>query len=240
MEILGNPTKERWPAIEHLPDYKHLWPMVRLENYPNTLFSWYEHRALSPLGFDLFDALLQYDPNQRLNAHQALLHPWFQEVEPFPTQNAFASLPKGQTIYPSRRLIKDESDPKMVATHVPPVINGQAGNGAFFGSGTATGTGNGVLGGSNSAHNPNVPHLRAAHPSSSNLLSAVGPSAPPPAPGSGGSVGPPSSMNSVGPSSGGGIGILAGTASGAGGSSSNLVATATANANRQAKRARNR
>jgi cyclin-dependent kinase 8/11 len=56
---------------------------------------------------------LQYDPAKRVSAKEALEHAWFQ-TEPFPTANAFASLPNGDTIYPSRKLIKDESDPKMM------------------------------------------------------------------------------------------------------------------------------
>lgn len=29
--IMGNPTKERWPTIEQMPDYKHLNSMLRQE-----------------------------------------------------------------------------------------------------------------------------------------------------------------------------------------------------------------
>lgn len=85
------------------------------------------------------------------------MHPWFQEAEPLPTNNAFASLPNGKTIYPSRRLIKDESDPKMVTTTAATAAqhhiaqhaagapsnsgNNAQGSNILYGAGTNTGAG---------------------------------------------------------------------------------------------------
>lgn len=291
VEIMGMPNKDRWPDIEFMPDHKHIWSKLRMENFPNVLYSWYEQRANSSSGFDLFDALLQYDPNKRISAKDALMHPWFQENEPLPTINAFASLPNGNTIYPARRLIKDESDPKMVITQVPAQgsgisnINASTGAGGIhYGAGTNTGAGptagggtmagvHGMMGnganGSNSlasiaaaaanSMTGGQAHAGLGQPLSSNtFMSAVGPSAPPPAPGSVGSVGPPSSLNSVGPSSSIGQATSHSSATnsgahnpsntrnlgGGGGGGSNMVATATANAanaaNRQAKRTKHR
>jgi hypothetical protein len=31
IEVMGNPSKERWAGLEHMPDYKHLWPHLRME-----------------------------------------------------------------------------------------------------------------------------------------------------------------------------------------------------------------
>jgi serine/threonine protein kinase len=200
----------------------------------NNLYSWYSTRARNSAGFQLFEALLSYDPSKRLSAKQALDHPWFKEREPFPTANAFASLPNGNTIYPARKLIKDESDPKMIpipdsVAHIAAgggtsnIIPGMA-SGSVAGGATAhgqSGIGGAGLAGSSSLHKSSL---------NSSFLSAMGPSAPPPAPGSAGSAGP----NSVGPHQ------STSQQSTQPHSSSNtkggLVAAATANAGRAAKR----
>jgi serine/threonine protein kinase len=151
----------------------------------------------------LFEALLQYDPIKRLSAKEALDHPYFLEREPTPTANAFASLPNGATIYPARKLIKDESDPKMMpvsasATQLAEAalaggnIGALAGGMPASGGSMMAGQGNAKAGGSTAPMKNTAFHH--------SLLSAVGPSAPPPAPASVGSAGPSSNMNSVGPS----------------------------------------
>jgi serine/threonine protein kinase len=217
-----------------------------MSSYPNNLYSWYSTRARNSSGFDLFEALLQYDPIKRLSAKEALHHPYFREREPLPTANAFASLPNGNTIYPARKLIKDESDPKMM-----PVSNTDAL--AVEGGGTSN-----ILPGASAIGLPASGALIAglsgqgsvkasgggsqALKSSLNntFLSATGPSAPPPAPASGGSVGPPSNMNSVGPSNPTSINQQQSQSQTQQNPPSNsrggLVGAATANAGRVAKR----
>jgi serine/threonine protein kinase len=209
-EVLGNPTKERWPGIEHMPDYKHLWPQLRVENFTNNLFNWYSTRARGPSGFELFDSLLQYDPAKRVSAKEALDHPWFQ-TEPMPTANAFASLPNGDTIYPTRKLIKDESDPKMMPA-IPSTMAQVAGGG---------GTSNVI---------PGAAGMAMLGSAVKNASLPMDPSAPAPS-GSVGSVGsvehiPVSAAQSAASSSQ----LPASQQKGS------LVATATANAGRAAKR----
>lgn len=121
VEVLGTPNKDRWPSIESMPDYKGWWPHLRLDNYPKTLARWYATRNKTDEGYDLFDSLLQYDPEQRLTANQALKHGWFVEQEPKPTSNAFSSLPKPNATYPNRRVIQDDMDPKMKSNYQPPI-----------------------------------------------------------------------------------------------------------------------
>ncbi|KFV00864.1 MAPK/MAK/MRK overlapping kinase, partial [Pterocles gutturalis] len=41
---------------------------------------------LSPKGFSLLDAMIKYDPDERIAAHQALQHPYFQELREADTQ----------------------------------------------------------------------------------------------------------------------------------------------------------
>lgn len=121
VEVLGTPNKDRWPAIESMPDYKGWWPHLRLDNYPKTLSRWYTTRNKGDDGYDLFDSLLQYDPEQRLTANQALEHGWFTWQDPKPTANAFVSLAKPIGTYPNRRVIQDDLDPKMKSNYLPPI-----------------------------------------------------------------------------------------------------------------------
>lgn len=121
VEVLGTPNKDRWPAIESMPDYKGWWPHLRLDNYPKTLSRWYATRNKGDDGYELFNSLLQYDPEQRLTANQALEHAWFTAQDPKPTANAFSSLAKPHATYPNRRVIQDDMDPKMKSNYVPPI-----------------------------------------------------------------------------------------------------------------------
>ena len=123
VEVIGTPNKDRWPAIESMPDYKGWWPHLRLDNYPKTLSRWYTTRNKGEDGYDLFDSLLQYDPEQRLTANQALEHGWFTAQDPKPTANAFKSLAKPTGTYPNRRVIQDDMDPKMKSNYLPPIEN---------------------------------------------------------------------------------------------------------------------
>lgn len=50
------------------------------------LYPWYVDRSGTVSGFDLFDKLLQYDPERRFTATEALQHPWFSE-EPLPMRS---------------------------------------------------------------------------------------------------------------------------------------------------------
>ncbi|KAK0545293.1 cyclin-dependent protein kinase [Tilletia horrida] len=118
VEILGTPTSEQWPALEAMPEYKGWWPHLQVEQFACSLPAWYAHRAKSRAGLALFEALLQYDPANRLTAAQALEHPWFTTEDPPPTLDAFATLPNPRSTYPSRRVVHDESDPKMSSSAV--------------------------------------------------------------------------------------------------------------------------
>ena len=111
-EILGTPTKARYPSIMALPDAPSL---STLPNYPtNKLFNWYVERAptmgghsqghvghpgYNSAGFDLLSLLLNYDPNTRITARKALAHHWWSE-EP-KVQDCRDSWVRGS--YPMRR-----------------------------------------------------------------------------------------------------------------------------------------
>jgi cyclin-dependent kinase 8/11 len=77
IEILGTPTPERWPDVAQNPEYEQL---RTFKPYPNNLEAWYHSIGqTNPLGYKLLAGLLNYDPNQRLSAQQALEHPYFNE-----------------------------------------------------------------------------------------------------------------------------------------------------------------
>ncbi|PWN23182.1 kinase-like protein [Microstroma glucosiphilum] len=212
VDILGPPSKERWPSIDTMPEWRGYCAAMRFgpdDGHSSKLSNWFASRSRPPHGASLFERLLMYDPGKRVTAERALEHAWFKE-EPVPTRNAFASLPLGVSIYPPRRLHSDTTDPVLnvdPSQVAPALIN----------------SGGGGLGGGTSMAFP-------------------GPAAPAPAPASGGSlpnsVGPSGYLNSV--SGGVGIGHLGGIA-GLGQSSSatgrgGMVATAAANAqNKRAK-----
>jgi serine/threonine protein kinase len=58
--------------------------LTSLPSYSDSLYTWYTTRTRSPSGFELLEALLQYDPAKRLDAAHALDHAWFRET-PLPT-----------------------------------------------------------------------------------------------------------------------------------------------------------
>ncbi|KAJ3328128.1 cyclin-dependent protein kinase [Blyttiomyces sp. JEL0837] len=102
-EILGFPTRERWPGIEHLPEYSNL---STFRQGPNHLRGVYFQSAssTSESGFELLSMMLEYDPFKRVPADEGLLHRYFLE-EPKPGMHAF--LNDGKFEYPLRRLQED-------------------------------------------------------------------------------------------------------------------------------------
>jgi len=71
---LGTPTKDEWPGINDLPDFKPTFP--KWQKRP-----WSEIRntvaQLGVSGAQLLDDMLRYDPKCRISAKQSLLHPYF-------------------------------------------------------------------------------------------------------------------------------------------------------------------
>lgn len=79
--LMGTPNEHTWPGISSLPNYS-----------PNfTQYAPQDLRAvipqIDPVALDLLQGLLQMQPETRITAKQALMHPWFAEYNqqmPYP------------------------------------------------------------------------------------------------------------------------------------------------------------
>ncbi|CAK7198043.1 Cyclin-dependent kinase catalytic subunit [Sporothrix eucalyptigena] len=78
--LLGTPTEDVWPGVTTYPDFKASFPRwvqdTETPLCPN----------LDPMGQELLELMLVYDPASRLSAKQACNHPYFDDLEkPLPT-----------------------------------------------------------------------------------------------------------------------------------------------------------
>ncbi|RKP25716.1 Serine/threonine-protein kinase SSN3 [Syncephalis pseudoplumigaleata] len=102
IEVLGTPTVDRWPAVADMPEYPNL---ASIREHDNALRSyWKTCSSKSDHGYDILRLMLEYDPERRISAEQALDHAYFHE-EPRPASNVFAN--QGFK-YPTRKLTKEE------------------------------------------------------------------------------------------------------------------------------------
>ncbi|KAK7972244.1 meiotic mRNA stability protein kinase SSN3 [Apiospora saccharicola] len=146
VDIMGMPTKERWPYLTSMHEYSSLGmlqtPMMHHHSSHHQshhgssskssastshLEEWYYRTigahsgssTLSPAngnssglaslgaeGYKLLAGLLEYDPEKRLTAQQALQHPFFTTGDKV-SNNCFEGL---KTTYPNRRVSQDDND----------------------------------------------------------------------------------------------------------------------------------
>lgn len=72
-KILGTPTKEIWPEVEYMSDYKETFPKWKRQNLATIV------TKLDSNGINLLQHLLEYDPARRISAKRALMHDYFKE-----------------------------------------------------------------------------------------------------------------------------------------------------------------
>lgn len=141
VDIMGMPTKERWPLLVHMPEYQALQslqpPMAAHHSHHSShhrghhggqaqplgsqLEKWYTGTintstatstpgplaSLGQEGYKLLSGLLEYDPEKRLTAAQALQHPFFSIGPDRVSANCFEGL---KMEYPHRRVSQDDND----------------------------------------------------------------------------------------------------------------------------------
>eukprot|EP00873_Tetraselmis_striata_P033335 jgi/Tetstr1/453599/TSEL_040556.t1 len=71
--MLGTPNETTWPNVSELPDFKDNFPKWRPQSLASAL------PMLDPLGLDLLQRMLVYQPGQRITAFNALEHEYFAE-----------------------------------------------------------------------------------------------------------------------------------------------------------------
>ncbi|KAI8870121.1 protein serine/threonine kinase [Ramicandelaber brevisporus] len=74
-KVLGTPTEQTWPGIVQYPDYK-----ADIPNYPRIPIEPLVPK-LDAYGVHLLLGLLEYRPERRLSAEQALKHPYFEDLK---------------------------------------------------------------------------------------------------------------------------------------------------------------
>lgn len=124
VDIMGIPNKTGWPHLVSMPEYSQLslltppsshgrshngsklesWYYATIGNYSST--SAPNNSALGVEGYKLLAAMLEYDPEKRLTAHQALQHPFFSTGDKV-SSNCFEGM---ETEYPRRRVSQDDND----------------------------------------------------------------------------------------------------------------------------------
>ncbi|KAJ4305934.1 cyclin-dependent protein kinase [Kalmusia sp. IMI 367209] len=122
VEIMGMPSKDRWPLLSTMPDYPQLSSLAAGNaryHRPQGLDTWYQgclkNNQYPPGdgpetpgadGFSLLQQLLEYDPQKRLTAEKALAHPYF-KAQGTPSDNCFAD---AKIKYPLRRVSQEDND----------------------------------------------------------------------------------------------------------------------------------
>jgi len=83
-KLLGTPDEKRWPGIDQLPDWKPTFPNWKVPDVREKLLARYPPELYPQVGFagiDLLSRMLEYSPDRRLTAAQALKHPWFDDLD---------------------------------------------------------------------------------------------------------------------------------------------------------------
>lgn len=73
-QILGTPDERIFPQVKELPEWNDEFPQYSAQDIRDVV------PGLDDAGYDLLEKMLQYDPNRRITADQALQHPFFQEL----------------------------------------------------------------------------------------------------------------------------------------------------------------
>lgn len=75
-EYFGTPTLSEWETLGHLGNFKVTFPKWKKTDNIRKNFTY----RIGDLGADLLEKMLCYDPNKRITAQLALLHPYFKDL----------------------------------------------------------------------------------------------------------------------------------------------------------------
>ncbi len=73
-KVFGTPSEQSWPGVSELSEFKPNFPVYPAVPIQNKL------PTMDPLALDLLARLLQYQPQMRFSAKDALQHPYFADV----------------------------------------------------------------------------------------------------------------------------------------------------------------
>lgn len=73
-KLLGTPSEDVWPGVTKLRDW-HEFPNWRCQDLNKVFPRLCEH------GVDLMKRMFEYDPAKRINAKDALSHPYFDDLD---------------------------------------------------------------------------------------------------------------------------------------------------------------
>ncbi|KAL1956351.1 hypothetical protein VTO42DRAFT_7434 [Malbranchea cinnamomea] len=82
--LMGTPSERSWPGISQLPEYKPNFPVYATQDLRVII------PQIDQLGLDLLLRMLQLRPDRRISAHEALAHPWFQDLHQLQARQAAA------------------------------------------------------------------------------------------------------------------------------------------------------
>ncbi|CAN1254535.1 Cyclin-dependent kinase E-1 [Linum perenne] len=102
-KVLGHPTQEKWPTLVNLPHWQSDLQHIQGHKYETNQLHSIVHLSPKSAAFDLLSKMLEYDPQKRLTAAQALEHEYFR-MEPLPGRNALVATQPGEKVinYPVR------------------------------------------------------------------------------------------------------------------------------------------
>ncbi|KAJ0989885.1 hypothetical protein J5N97_008241 [Dioscorea zingiberensis] len=102
-KVLGHPTPEKWPTLVNLPYWQNDQQHIQGHKYDNAGLHSYVHLPQKNPAYDLLSKMLEYDPQKRITAAQALEHEYFR-LDPLPGRNALVTSQPGEKAvnYPTR------------------------------------------------------------------------------------------------------------------------------------------
>jgi len=74
-KLLGTPTKQTWPGMVELPEYKENMAFFPPQSLKKVV------PRLDANGLDLLNRMLQYEPSKRISAEAALQHQYFKDLK---------------------------------------------------------------------------------------------------------------------------------------------------------------